>query len=513
MTILPGGISKTLLWSAIFGVIYLPVLSYTGYAWFTVEYLTGTVIAMIAGLVCATLSRIRSVGSLILAGLVIGSVLLYFGHLLKSSLPVALLLLSAMVTFAVVCWLRTPVALTVAGYAALAQIMVAALQTPPMLRIYDNPDAIAGDLPTIFHFVLDEHAATGALPEDAIPPQEIRQLEQKYVSMGFMVFRHAYSRDAHTWQSLSRILNPDARDPESLVIQKHPGYSPKEAAILHRASETRTLDLIYNTFFNLDNVPGSDSNVARRMVYDVYSSAVPVAPEDLSVKSRTFIAVAIIHRWFKFNSPAFQKLTTNRVGTAVRATLDAPSRTQALISKAIFEEFIERMDCCSTRGTYNFLHLIWPHYPYVYRRDCSVRPSSDWLNNRVISGSPTPDTLETRRERYRQYFEQTTCLASRMKALIDVIDGDAIVLLHSDHGSRITIEDRSGIPKTEYDDTMYSMDTYGAFAAIRMPGVLEPGVVEDPVAIDTLVRHLSDNGFTAIDLNSVSGTEGSPYRQ
>ena len=131
-------------------------------------------------------------------------------------------------------------------------------------------------------------------------------------------------------------------------------------------------------------------------------------------------------------------------------------------------------------GTAYFGHLLLPHFAYVFDRDCRVIPDpANWLNNaEALVAPPFRNTEATRSARYQRYFEQVRCL-HRMLAEIFAALGQAdrfdraIVILHGDHGSRISRLE----PMIENVDRLSDADLVDSFStlfAVRLPG-LEAG--------------------------------------
>jgi len=151
-------------------------------------------------------------------------------------------------------------------------------------------------------------------------------------------------------------------------------------------------------------------------------------------------------------------------------------------------------------GELHFAHLLLPHYPYVLLPDCSFRPPSEW-NARNDADAPqrTSNTPEGRDARYVQYLDQLECVYKDLDRLLDAIpkelQGDAVVILHGDHGSRIGIVDpdaNSARALTSSDLT----DAYSTLFAVRIPAVLA-GEDERRVAVGCMLAAVVESGFTS----------------
>jgi hypothetical protein len=98
----------------------------------------------------------------------------------------------------------------------------------------------------------------------------------------------------------------------------------------------------------------------------------------------------------------------------------------------------------ASQDTLFFAHLLSPHYPYVYRKDGTVRGVDEWFND---------DNLDFYRESeylhwYRDYVEQVEFLTSQLRQFLGELRAAGIydsttLILHGDHGSRIRLLDEA----------------------------------------------------------------------
>jgi hypothetical protein len=127
-------------------------------------------------------------------------------------------------------------------------------------------------------------------------------------------------------------------------------------------------------------------------------------------------------------------------------------------------------------GRMFFAHLMLPHQPYYLTSDCHVREFDDWYNRKLYHDDLSKiSSREFRVEAYQRYFEQTTCLLGILDDLFDAmrdrgIFDRATIIVHGDHGSRITIHDPV-FENAEQLSPRDLFDAYSALFAIRIPGV------------------------------------------
>ena len=186
-----------------------------------------------------------------------------------------------------------------------------------------------------------------------------------------------------------------------------------------------------------------------------------------------------------------------------------------LTGKYILDRLAARLHCCGQRGTYYYAHVLLPHWPYVFRQDCSVQPAEAWRYN-VVHEFGQKNTLKTRHERYRLYLQQVQCTQRVIARLVDSATAnpalkDAIILVHGDHGSRIALADRNGLDKLGYDKWAYEMDQRGTLLAIRAPHLAIESV-SAVVRLDDVLRALWVSDFASYDDAFTVTRNDQPYR-
>jgi hypothetical protein len=147
----------------------------------------------------------------------------------------------------------------------------------------------------------------------------------------------------------------------------------------------------------------------------------------------------------------------------------------------------------SSGGTLFFAHLLIPHYPYVYDANCRIRsPVSGW---KLRYYKNETNTISSRRQRYSEYFDQIRCAMVKLEPLFAAMktngtfDG-ATILIHGDHGSRITLVDprKENLPKISREDFL---DSYSTLFALKAPGI---GVEIDarPLPLSRILAYVVD---------------------
>jgi hypothetical protein len=111
----------------------------------------------------------------------------------------------------------------------------------------------------------------------------------------------------------------------------------------------------------------------------------------------------------------------------------------------------------SLRGPYLlFAHSLPPHFPYTSRADCSDQPVIQFN----LSGGLDPE----------KYLEALQCVNRRLLAFVEYIDKHdpkAIVIFHSDHGSRFLTDWTQ--PLDAWTESQFN-ERFGILFAVRAPG-------------------------------------------
>ena len=357
------------------------------------------------------------------------------------------------------------------------------------------PAATAGSGPPLVHIILDEHAGVEGLLGDAPEVVAMRdKLVTFYSDNGFRVFGGAYSRYFHSTNSIPEFLNFGDLKP---AVEKEiavNAWFDRLGAMGYRINVSQTDFLRY---CENAHVVSCDT---RRAFGANYLEAAPIpAVEKTALLLNELVGLSRVLK-------ATVRLY-NIGGNAGRlAGLDAlphyapedhmlPAALGAL--QAI--DGLGATLANAEAGNAYFLHALVPHYPFLLAPDCSVERLAKWQHR---SG-----TRSDREARERAYFAQISCLMTRLETIVRSLDSsvagkDAIVLIHGDHGSRITDVD----PQVENEDRFSDEDVvrgHSALFVVRAPGI-EPGYEPRRAPIAGLLRALANSRLTGIDVPPIS---------
>ena len=160
-------------------------------------------------------------------------------------------------------------------------------------------------------------------------------------------------------------------------------------------------------------------------------------------------------------------------------------RVSPIAAMPVIEKLTEDIKLGS-RGSFYFAHILLPHYPYVYDRNCRIRmPIWDWKNRMA---DVERQSSEDRAVRYSLYFEQIRCTVTKLREMFDSMKAagkfrDTIIILHGDHESRIVLSE----PRVENTKELTSEDFVDAFStpfAVKAPNYTK--------GYDSAMRPLTD---------------------
>lgn len=124
-------------------------------------------------------------------------------------------------------------------------------------------------------------------------------------------------------------------------------------------------------------------------------------------------------------------------------------------------------------------HVLLPHYPYAFDEQCVARPFREWAYRK--SGPIA--------QRHRGYEMQRTCIDETINTMLP---DDAIVIIHSDHGTRIVDDDPNlmgDIAQSEWEAGFRSL------FAIRL---FDQDMISDQVSVSSLLNEFAQSDFSEL---------------
>ena len=483
------------LWSAIVGVTFLPALSHVGYYPYNIEYLLAFIFSIALGGILSVFTRFRFVSILSLLVLTAFPVALYFENFFLKSywfLGLAFVLTTAL---AILAYKNFSKAIILCGLVALSQIVSSAVFGQSFVLKLEERSIIRNDIPSVVHILLDEHGSMAAIPDKYVSAKEKKAFLDSYTQNGFIVFSHAYTADAYTGPSLSRLFNSgrNLSTPKQLnsvirhghgkakhIIPHSVGMHIKSSTVFEAVGQERAIDITQIKYVNFDEALKNNPIVARNLTYDVRNLASSLSK--LQMKDRLLLIFEVLREWFSFGlqSPLASWI-------APKINVNISRFPHVLPSQFMLQELGERLGCCGERGTYYFAHAVFPHKPYILDSECEPYPIEEWKVRASVG--------------YIRYYAQVLCSQKTISRLLDFIKknhklDDAVILVHGDHGSRI--------------EPRKKLSMRGSFLAIRIPG-MDGGIIDIPVRLDYLYQNLLENDFQNFNLDKIPAATDSPY--
>lgn len=341
--------------------------------------------------------------------------------------------------------------------------------------------------PAIVHLVLDSYLGLGGMklgPDDYL---DLRDEQSRFfLGRGFQLYPNAYSRHTRTLNSLPDLFAYGEAPPA--VHEIHSQYAVPEdlpyfADLDRRGYRTSA---VLPPYFDLC----VKQKLARCRNFD-NSALVSMVGTELSSFDRAkvfgFTLLKLTTVPFRV-ALAVQLIASERLGTSGR-WLYNQAELYPLASLAEFERFTDGLADLRA-GEARVAHLLLPHDPYMLNADCSVKPAAQWLDEH----GPGAES-----DREQAYADQIRCLQRRIAAMLDVLDRtqagrEAIVLVHGDHGSRISpSQPIVGGPRLTEREMIMSHST---FFAIRVPGEA-PAIVRGTYPLGRLMADFRAKDFAS----------------
>lgn len=346
--------------------------------------------------------------------------------------------------------------------AALACIMLVAfhVSTAVLERPADSPTRSGGGrpsasrnppVPLLVHLVLDEQWGIGGL-RSAGDTATARFLTEFYMGRGFEVFEAAYSRSPNTEESmaglmsLSEPMSIERLEPTRLRLQANP-YFEHLAGLGYRVRVMQSSYLDY-----CHAVPD---------VVTSCSAAPAVSMANIGYLEGPWLTrAALVARFQLSASHLYRRLHGG----------DPASWRRSFAGRGLeLLEEVERL-VRTERGIALFVHVLLPHRPLEVDSTCTAHPA----DVKRVGYDPFERMSDGEwREVLARYGEQVRCVHNAVAEIIDAIDrtvgrDGAIVLVHGDHGSRLSPRDLTGVPLGELDPQQLNA-VYSTLLAFRRP--------------------------------------------
>ena len=413
-----------------------------------------------------------------------------------TAFPVALVVLS-------------PIRLQAAQVVTLmAATMLGATLLLPGVPVTSGPAALPhgnNDLPLVVHLLLDEHIGLDAVPDVPGRPELEQEAHAFYGTHGFTLFDEAYSEHRTTVHSLSHLMNfLPGRFDTSLHRAGKDGFDweLRENAYLTRVRKVGYAVRVRQTAY-LNICP----EAADELHCEAYEQTQLGVMQDsgLGMRDRLRVIASVYSEGSELYSRLEQsygaaRKRLRRRGVSLPGWTWERSRFSPLSSMAVADQ-LRRDLSVARRGDYLMAHLLMPHDPYLYDARCSLQPPTEWLGVADPEARyPAKNTPATRAVRYVRYVQQVRCVYRKlheiMAAIPPALRQDAIVIIHGDHGSRISERDPTRT-RPEAASRSDFVDAYSTLFAVRSPR-MQPGVNSHVAPITCILKSLVEGGFHSL---------------
>lgn len=343
----------------------------------------------------------------------------------------------------------------------------------------------AADRPAIVHLVLDSYLGLDGM---ALGPEHYTRLRAEqsafFTGRGFQIYPRAYSRHVKTVNSLPQLfsygqapLATTNRNLQYSIADELPYFMDLDA----RGYRTSVVAPTYLDF--CVNQPLTYCRKYERSALPAMLDSEMSALDRATVMGFTLLQLAGLP---SRAVEAVQLRANDLLGTEGRRPYNR-AKLLPLASVRELDRFTQELATLQ-RGEARVIHLLLPHDPYILDAQCRARPEPDWLDEHG-PGAPVA--------RERAYADQVRCLQRKIGQMLDAMDRtqagrDAIVVLHGDHGSRISpVAPFLGGPDLTTRELMMS---HSAFFGVRVPGEAG-GEVAGTHALDELMADLRARDF------------------
>lgn len=292
------------------------------------------------------------------------------------------------------------------------------------------------------HIILDEMSPLDMMPKGPFYEELKLRMAEDYRRRGFDLFQDTVAPAGETIVSLSEVFAHG--DGEMHNYAETGGtftYAMGENRAAAKLSEAGyAITMLQNDYLQICKPEhgtcltygrtGNGAALAQRADDSLTATGYALRATGLrllisnSVRASAYVQeVGAVAEWFGFELPEWDRDFARPPLTLAMMEDAAPALARLQGGEAVF------------------MHFLLPHYPYLLDADCRVKPVGQaraplWVARHIALEFEAAATE-------RAYWEQAACTHGRLMALIDAVlsspgGKDAIILVHGDHGSRLS---------------------------------------------------------------------------
>jgi hypothetical protein len=298
------------------------------------------------------------------------------------------------------------------------------------------------DLPPIVHLILDEFMSPEAIA--TLPGGEAlaKRITDDYVSRGFRVMLSTRSESAWSPESIGRTFNAEAPRP---IFEEH--KSEDHAARHYALQPNRYFARLAAIGYEIEVIESAyiglcadTSARCRSYPFGEYGHGLARYGDQLA--ERVGIALRIVYAEAALKDAALEQVALLAwLGRDVLRMGAVTEVTRSASMPDLFDHVRAGVRHVPLHGRALVIHALFPHFPWVLDSNCRLLPAElrsapAWKNQSLDRNNHG----RTRDE--RSYLAQTECAHDQVMDIVDIVRrqsnyGDAVFIIHGDHGSRI----------------------------------------------------------------------------
>jgi hypothetical protein len=341
----------------------------------------------------------------------------------------------------------------------------------------------ASSLPLIIHLILDEQWGIGGF-RAAGDSVTAAFLEKFYTDRGFEIYAAAYSRWSQTKTSVPDMLNLG----RSFAVDSTESwrfYRPRVNAYFERLGKRGySIRVFQSTFLDYCHTAGAEVDACDEVSANSIANFAYFRgpwPRRALLAGRYFLNVT---------SHVYERLQRDRLvwrRSVAGGGLRQLSRVRDEVASG------------SRMGTAYFVHVLLPHRPTDVDAEC--RPHAD-PSKRIGYRDSVRLSDSVFRAHLELYAAQSRCAHRAVAEVLAAVDRTvgregSIVIVHGDHGSRMSQDGRDEMRISRFDGRRLNA-AFSTLLAIRRPGV--PAAVHwAPVPTQDFLWHLIGSDFAGSD--------------
>jgi len=381
-----------------------------------------------------------------------------------------------------------------------------------------RPTSASGELHHVIYIFLDEQIGIAGFPTDIEGGSQAKWDLQKVLSKHhFTTYPYAFSNYPDTWDSIPSILNSRLLTFTGEYMKEGGSNSLLRDNLLFESLKNRgyALSIYQSDYINFASP--RLGNLTVRTYQSNKLSAMHLIRMKWSERLRQILTIYMQSDSFWWDT--FRDLVGKRYH-------DTKHLMGPLVLHDIWPDTLLADIKSAQRNTLFFVHLLTPHFPYVYKSDGTVRDLGAWFNDYKPSGLPE---WEYKRW-YKDYAEQVRYVAKQLDEFCsqlqnaDVYDS-SLIIIQGDHGSRIRLwNPKTMIPpealtadcstcsvKSRYDyisdpELQDVLNRFSTLLAIKPEGQTQASEVTTKASVLFFLRQLlwpGQKDYSSQELNSV----------